>query len=118
MTAPVIYANYGTLADFKYLAAHGVSVKGKIVLVRYGADFRGVKVYIAQQFGAAGMLIYSDPSDDGYFLGDAYPRGPYRPEFSVQRGSTQFLPIYPRRSRDPRRSFHAGSARRKTYPAQ
>ena len=95
VTAPVVYANYGTLSDFKYLVAHGVSVKGKIVLVRYGADFRGVKVYIAQQFGAAGMLIYSDPSEDGYFLGDAYPRGPYRPEFAVQRGSTQFLPIYP-----------------------
>ena len=95
VTAPVMYANYGTLADFKYLAAHGVSVKGKIVLVRYGVDFRGIKVYIAQQYGAAGVLIYSDPSDDGYFVGDTYPRGPYRPEFAVQRGSTQFLPIYP-----------------------
>ncbi len=91
----MVYANYGTLADFKYLAAHGVSVKDKIVLVRYGVDFRGIKVYIAQQYGAAGVLIYSDPSDDGYFVGDTYPRGPYRPESAVQRGSTQFLPIYP-----------------------
>jgi N-acetylated-alpha-linked acidic dipeptidase len=95
VTAEVVYANYGTLADFKYLAAHNISVKGKIVIVRYGQNFRGVKVYIAQQYGAAGVLIYSDPADDGYFRGDTYPKGPYRPEFAVQRGSTQFLPIYP-----------------------
>jgi N-acetylated-alpha-linked acidic dipeptidase len=95
VTAEVVYANYGTLADFKYLAAHNISVKGKIVLVRYGQNFRGVKVYIAQQYGAAGVLIYSDPADDGYFRGDTYPKGPYRPASAVQRGSTQFLPIYP-----------------------
>ena len=95
VTSEVVYANYGTLADFKKLDALGVSVKGKIVLVRYGSNFRGVKVYIAQQRGAKGVLIYSDPADDGYFRGDAYPKGPYRPESGVQRGSTQFLPIYP-----------------------
>jgi N-acetylated-alpha-linked acidic dipeptidase len=91
----VVYANYGTLADFKKLAELGVSVKDKIVLVRYGANFRGVKVYIAQQYGAKGVLIYSDPADDGYFRGDTYPKGPYRPDSAVQRGSVQFLPIYP-----------------------
>ena len=95
VTAPVVYANYGTLADFKKLASLGISVKGKIVLVRYGENFRGVKVYIAQQYGAKGVLIYSDPADDGYFRGDAYPKGPYRPASAVQRGSVQFLPIYP-----------------------
>ena len=95
ITAEVIYANYGTQADFKKLDSLGVSVKGKIVIVRYGSNFRGVKVYIAQQHGAAGVLIYSDPSDDGYFRGDLYPNGPYRPESAVQRGSTQFLPMYP-----------------------
>ena len=95
VTGEVVYANYGTLADFKKLAELGVSVKGKIVLVRYGGNFRGVKVYIAQQYGAKGVLIYSDPADDGYVRGDAYPKGPYRPESGVQRGSTQFLPIYP-----------------------
>ncbi|HUZ96599.1 MAG TPA: M28 family metallopeptidase [Edaphobacter sp.] len=95
VTAPVVYANYGTLADFKKLASLGVSVKGKIVLVRYGENFRGVKVYIAQQYGAKGVLIYSDPADDGYFRGDAYPKGPFRPASGVQRGSVQFLPIYP-----------------------
>jgi N-acetylated-alpha-linked acidic dipeptidase len=95
VTGEAVYANYGTLADFKKLAELGVSVKDKIVLVRYGANFRGVKVYIAQQYGAKGVLIYSDPADDGYVKGDMYPKGPYRPESAVQRGSTQFLPIYP-----------------------
>jgi N-acetylated-alpha-linked acidic dipeptidase len=95
VTGEVVYANYGTLADFKKLAELGVSVKDKIVLVRYGGNFRGVKVYIAQQYGAKGVLIYSDPADDGYVRGDIYPKGPYRPESAVQRGSTQFLPIYP-----------------------
>lgn len=95
VTAEAVYANYGTLEDFKQLAKLGVSVKGKIVLVRYGANFRGVKAYIAQQNGAAGVIIYSDPADDGYARGDKYPRGPYRPDSAVQRGSVQFLPLYP-----------------------
>ncbi|WP_254061885.1 M28 family metallopeptidase [Granulicella sp. L60] len=95
VTAEAVYANYGTLADFQQLAKLGVSVKGKIVIVRYGENFRGVKAYIAQQYGAVGILIYSDPADDGYFRGDVYPEGPYRPESAVQRGSIQFLPIYP-----------------------
>ena len=95
VTGEVVYANYGTLADFKYLAEHGISVKDKIVLTRYGGNFRGVKVYIAQKFGAKGVLIYSDPADDGYTKGDMYPAGPMRPESAVQRGSVQFLPIYP-----------------------
>ncbi len=95
VTADAVYANYGTLDDFKQLAKLGVDVKGKIVLVRYGQNFRGVKAYIAQQYGAAGVIIYSDPADDGYDRGDMYPRGPYRPESGVQRGSVQFLPLYP-----------------------
>ncbi len=94
VTADVVYANYGTLADFKKLDELHVSVKGKIVLVRYGHNFRGVKAYIAQQYGAAGLLIYSDPVDDGYAKGDKYPRGPWRPDSAVQRGSVQFLPLY------------------------
>ena len=95
VTGEVVYANYGNLADFKYLEDHGISVRDKIVLVRYGGNFRGVKVYIAQRFGAKGVLIYSDPADDGYAKGDMYPAGPMRPESAVQRGSVQFLPIYP-----------------------
>ncbi|MDE1176071.1 MAG: M28 family metallopeptidase [Edaphobacter sp.] len=101
VTGDVVYANYGTLEDFKKLAGLGISVKDKIVLVRYGGNFRGVKVYIAQQYGAKGVLIYSDPADDGYYRGDVYPKGPYRPETGVQRGSVQFLPIYPGDARTP-----------------
>jgi N-acetylated-alpha-linked acidic dipeptidase len=95
ITAPVVYANYGRLSDFQRLAELGVSVKGKIVLVRYGAVYRGVKVYIAQQYGAKGVLIYSDPADDGDKSTPKYPVGPRRPDSAVQRGSVQFLPIYP-----------------------
>jgi len=91
VTAEAVYANYGTLADFDRLAKLGVSVKGKIVLVRYGENFRGVKVYIAQMRGALGVLIFSDPADSGYTLGDPYPKGPYLPETGVQRGSVQFI---------------------------
>jgi N-acetylated-alpha-linked acidic dipeptidase len=95
VTADIVYANYGRPEDFQKLAQLGIDVKGKIVLVRYGGNFRGVKVYIAQQKGAAGVLIYSDPADDGYFRGDAYPNGPYRPATGVQRGSVQYMFKYP-----------------------
>ena len=86
VTADVVYANYGRPQDFARLDAKHISVRGKIVIVRYGKNFRGVKVYLAQQHGAAGVIIYSDPADDGYVRGDIYPDGPYRPETGVQRG--------------------------------
>ncbi|HUD12009.1 MAG TPA: M28 family metallopeptidase [Terracidiphilus sp.] len=95
VTAELVYANYGRLEDFDQLAAQQVDLHGKIVLVRYGGNFRGVKVYIAQQRGAMGVLIYSDPQDDGYYKGDPWPIGPWRPETGVQRGSVQFLFKYP-----------------------
>ncbi|MGA7106695.1 MAG: M28 family metallopeptidase [Terracidiphilus sp.] len=95
VTGDVVYANYGRLEDFDQLAAQHIDLHGKIVIVRYGGNFRGVKVYIAEQRGAAGVLIYSDPQDDGYFKGDAYPVGPWRPETGVQRGSVQYLFKYP-----------------------
>jgi N-acetylated-alpha-linked acidic dipeptidase len=95
VTGEVVYANYGRLEDFDQLAAQHIDLHGKIVLVRYGSNFRGVKVYIAQLRGAAGVLIYSDPEDDGYYKGDPYPLGPWRPETGVQRGSVQFLFQYP-----------------------
>ena len=95
VTGEVVYANYGRLEDFDQLAAQHVDLHGKIVLVRYGGNFRGVKVYIAELRGAAGVLIYSDPADDGYYKGDAYPLGPWRPETGVQRGSGQYLFKYP-----------------------
>lgn len=95
VTGDVVYANYGRPDDFDKLADDHIDLHGKIVLVRYGGNFRGVKVYIAQQRGAAGVLIYSDPYDDGYFQGDVYPKGPYRPDTGVQRGAVQFLFKYP-----------------------
>jgi N-acetylated-alpha-linked acidic dipeptidase len=72
-----------------------VDVRGKIVIVRYGENFRGVKSFVAEEHGAAGVIIYSDPWDDGYFKGDAYPKGPWRPETAVQRGSIQYMFKYP-----------------------
>jgi N-acetylated-alpha-linked acidic dipeptidase len=95
VTGEVVYANYGRLEDYDDLAAQHIDLHGKIVLVRYGSNFRGVKVYIAEQRGAIGVLIYSDPQDDGYFQGDAYPDGPWRPDTGVQRGSVQYLFKYP-----------------------
>ncbi len=95
VTGDVVYANYGRPEDFKQLKDLGVELRGKIVLVRYGENFRGVKVYIAQQYGAAGVIIYSDPADDGYFQGDKYPKGPFRPDSGVQRGSVQYMFKYP-----------------------
>jgi N-acetylated-alpha-linked acidic dipeptidase len=95
VTSDVVYANYGRLEDFKKLQEMGVDVKGKIVIVRYGENFRGVKTFVAEQFGAAGVIIYSDPWDDGYFKGDKYPKGPWRPDTGVQRGSIQYLFRYP-----------------------
>ena len=88
--AEVVYANYGTEEDFRALRQHGTNVRGKIVLARYGQIFRGVKVRLAEENGARGVLLFSDPSDDGYARGDAYPNGPWRPATAVQRGSVEF----------------------------
>lgn len=86
----LVYANYGRPEDFEKLESAGISVKDKIVLVRYGRCFRGLKVWNAQKRGAIGVLIYSDPFDDGYKQGDVYPDGPWRSASSVQRGSVLF----------------------------
>jgi N-acetylated-alpha-linked acidic dipeptidase len=91
ITAEVVYANYGRLEDFDQLAADHIDLHGKIVICRYGSNFRGVKAYLAELRGAAGVLIYSDPMDDGYYKGDPYPIGPWRPATGVQRGSVQYL---------------------------
>jgi N-acetylated-alpha-linked acidic dipeptidase len=89
--ADVVYANYGSPEDFDKLAEMKVDVRGKIVLVRYGQNFRGVKAFVAQERGAAGVLIYSDPADDGWKRGDKYPQGPWRPDSGVQRGSVGYM---------------------------
>ena len=95
VTAPLVYANYGLPGDYDELKKVGVDVKGKIVIVRYGNSFRGVKAKVAEDQGAIGCIIYSDPADDGYMQGDVYPKGPWRPVASGQRGSVQYLFDYP-----------------------
>ncbi len=93
--ADVVYANYGTPEDFEKLDKLKIDVRGKIVLVRYGQNFRGVKVFVAQEHGAAGVIIYSDPFDDGWRRGDKYPQGPWRPDTGVQRGSVGYMFEFP-----------------------
>jgi len=93
--AEVVYANYGTPEDFKKLEQLKVDMRGKIVLARYGQNFRGVKAFIAQEHGAAGLIIYSDPADDGWRRGDKYPEGPWRPDTGVQRGSIGYMFEFP-----------------------
>jgi N-acetylated-alpha-linked acidic dipeptidase len=93
--ADVVYANYGTPEDFEKLDKLKINVRGKIVLVRYGQNFRGVKEFIAQEHGAAGVIIYSDPFDDGWRRGDKYPDGPWRPDTGVQRGSVGYMFEFP-----------------------
>jgi N-acetylated-alpha-linked acidic dipeptidase len=94
VTGEVVYVNYGMPADYEKLKELGVDVKGKIVIARYGAGWRGIKPKVAYEHGAIGCLIYSDPRDDGYYAGDVYPGGPYRPEFGAQRGSVMDMPVF------------------------
>ncbi len=91
VTAPLVYVNYGLPPDYEALSKLGIDVKGKIAIARYGNSFRGVKAKVAEDHGAAGLIIYSDPADDGYMQGDVYPKGPWRPSSSAQRGSVQYL---------------------------
>jgi N-acetylated-alpha-linked acidic dipeptidase len=95
VTAPLVYVNYGAPADYEVLDAMGISVKGAIVIARYGQTWRGIKPKVAAQHGAVGCLIYSDPKDDGYARGESYPEGPMRPPDGVQRGSVMDMPVYP-----------------------
>ena len=94
VTGQLVYVNYGLLEDYEQLERYGIDVAGKIVIVRYGYAFRAVKPKLAAERGAIGCLIYSDPSDDGYVLGEAYPKGPYKNDSAVQRGSIKYTPLY------------------------
>ena len=87
VTADVIYVNYGLIEDYQTLDSLGQSVTGKIAIARYGRSFRGIKAREAQKRGAVGLIVYSDPQDDGYFRGDVYPKGPMRNADGIQRGS-------------------------------
>jgi N-acetylated-alpha-linked acidic dipeptidase len=95
VTASLIYVNYGLNADYEELAKMGIDVKGKIVIARYGQSWRGIKPKIAQEHGAIGCIIYSDPKDDGYYQGDVYPKGSFKNEYGVQRGSVMDMVVYP-----------------------
>ena len=117
VTAPLVYANYGLPNDYEALKKIGVDVKGKIVIVRYGNSFRGVKAKVAEDQGAIGCIIYSDPADDGYMQGDVYPKGPWRPVASGQRGSVQYLFEYPGDPLTPGRPSIPGVPRLKVEEA-
>ena len=91
VTAPIVYANYATRADFDELAELGIDVKGRIVLARYGRNFRGVKARLAEEAGAAGLIMYSDPRDTGYMRGLEWPEGGWAGPLHIQRGSVLTL---------------------------
>ncbi len=95
VTAQLVFVNRGVPADYEELERMGVDVKGKIVIAKYGGSWRGIKPKVAAEHGAIGCIIYSDPADDGYAIGDTYPEGGYRPEDGVQRGSVMDLPVAP-----------------------
>ena len=87
VTAPLVYVNYGMREDYDVLERMGISVKGAIVIARYGGAWRGIKPKVAAEHGAIGCIIYSDPAGDGYTAGDVFPKGAFRPKDGVQRGS-------------------------------
>jgi N-acetylated-alpha-linked acidic dipeptidase len=95
VSAELVFVNYGLPEDYEILDKMGVDLKGKIVIAKYGNSWRGIKPKVAQEHGAIGCIIYSDPADDGYFQGDVYPKGAFRNEYGVQRGSVMDMPIYP-----------------------
>ena len=94
VTAPLVFVNYGIPEDYDRLERLGVSVKGAIVIAKYGRSWRGIKPKVAAEHGAVGCLLYSDPDDDGYHAGDTYPAGPFRPRDGAQRGSVMDMPLY------------------------
>jgi N-acetylated-alpha-linked acidic dipeptidase len=94
VTAPLVYVNYGTPEDYEVLERRGISVKGAIVIARYGRSWRGIKPLVGAEHGAVGCIIYSDPRDDGYSGGPTFPKGPWRPQEGVQRGSVQDSAVF------------------------
>lgn len=93
--AELVYVNQGLPADYEELRRRGISVEGKIVIARYGGSWRGIKPKVAAENGAIATLLYSDPRDDGYYQGEVYPKGPWRPGMGVQRGSVSDMPTFP-----------------------
>ena len=95
VTGDLVFVNYGVPADYEELEKRGIDVKGKIVIAKYGGSWRGIKPKVAAEKGAIGCLIYSDPKNDGYYQGDVYPKGAWRNEDGVQRGSVADMPTFP-----------------------
>ena len=95
VTAQLVFVNYGVPTDYEELAKRGIDVKGKIVIAKYGGSWRGIKPKVAAEHGAVGCIIYSDPRNDGYYQGDVYPKGAWRNENGVQRGSVMDMPVFP-----------------------
>ncbi len=118
VTGEVVFVNYGTPEDYAVLDSLGISVRGRIVLARYGRSWRGIKPKVAAEHGAIATLIYSDPRDDGYWVGDVYPKGPMRPEFGVQRGSVMDMPRYPGDPQSPGWASEEGAPKLPLYSVQ
>lgn len=95
VTGKVVYVNYGLPEDYAKLDELGIDTENKIVIARYGKSFRGVKAKVAEEHGAKGLILYSDPEDDGFVKGPVYPNGPWRPANAIQRGSIQYIFNYP-----------------------
>ncbi|TAG31384.1 MAG: M28 family peptidase [Sphingobacteriia bacterium] len=95
VTGELVFVNYGLPDDYEQLEKMGISVKGKIAIAKYGRSWRGIKPKVAQEHGAIGCIIYSDPKDDGYIQGEVYPKGAFKNEYGVQRGSVMDMVIYP-----------------------
>ena len=93
--AELVFVNYGMPADYEMLERYGIDVTGKIAIAKYGRSWRGIKPKLAGEKGAIGTIIYSDPADDGYAAGDVYPKGPFKNDSGVQRGSVMDMPTYP-----------------------
>ena len=111
VTGPLVYVNYGLPSDYDELDRRGISVKGAIVIARYGASWRGIKPKVAAERGAIGCLLYSDPRDDGYFVDGVFPDGPMRGKDGVQRGSVMDMPTYPGDPMTPGRGSTPGATR-------
>lgn len=118
VTGPLVYVNYGIPDDYAELKKLGIDVKGKVVIARYGQSWRGTKAKVAHENGAIACLIYSDPKEDGYFQGDVYPKGAYRPPQGVQRGSVLDMPMHTGDPLSPGWASEKGSKRLKREEAE
>ena len=118
VTGDLVFVNYGVPDDYRVLDSLGISVRGKIVIAKYGGSWRGIKPKVAAEHGAIGCLIYSDPRDDGYYVDDVYPKGPMRPWQGVQRGSVMDMPLYPGDPLSPGWGSKPGSRRLTIAEAQ